>query len=264
MFRTVQFPSDGWTIHGRLFLSPSQTDSQQTVLLLHGFPGNEQDVLGLGHTLSSRGLDVLTFNYRGTYQSEGIYGLHNTMADIHAAAAFLEQPEVLKEYRLSNKALILGGYSYGGGMSLIFAANHPAISRVFSIAGTDHGQFGRDYQTNQPFADMIDTIFESLRRPEGPVWFEGKSIIANELLPNLDVFDLLEQAPLLVNKDILIIGGWDDPNVTMENHILPLYRRLQALGSTRISIKGYQDGHEFTHSRRQLATDLADWILNAS
>ena len=112
-----------------------------TVILLQGFPGNEIDVLGIGKRLSEAGINALTFNYSGTYQSEGLYSFTNTQKDIKAAYNFIHQPENIIEYKIDTTRIILGGYSYGGGMALTYAANHPEIKTVFSIAGTDHGAY---------------------------------------------------------------------------------------------------------------------------
>ena len=99
-------------------------------------------------------------------------------------------------------------------MALTYAANHPEITSVFSIAGTDHGEFVREYTRNPGFQKVFDGVIDSLAAPAGPVRFaEGftlKKIIdmgVDAYYPNLD---LRKGAPLLAEKDILLICGWDD------------------------------------------------------
>jgi pimeloyl-ACP methyl ester carboxylesterase len=234
-------------------------------LLLSGFPGGEEDVLDLGAALTQYGFNTLTFNYRGTYESEGHYlGFQDTQQDIQAAFAFLRDDETVRTYEIDVDRLILGGWSYGGGMGLIYAANNPDVKHVFSIAGTDHGEFAREYWRNESFSTMIDTSFTSLSYPDGPVRFSGKSTIREELRQQLSEnaapYDLVDQAGRLIDRDVLLIGAWDDKQVVLERHILPLYRSLKDLGSTRVTITAFQDGHEFESSRLALAQTIDHWI----
>jgi pimeloyl-ACP methyl ester carboxylesterase len=156
--------------------------------------------------------------------------------------------------------LALAGWSYGGGMGLIYAANHAEVGHVCSIAGTDHGEFAREYQRSETFAKMLDEIFEELKHPDGPVRFSGKRAIRNELIRNPDPYDLLSHAAKLAERDVLLIGGWDDLNVTVENHLLPCYRRLKELQADKVGIEVLPDNHSFDSSRAQLVDLLAKWI----
>ena len=79
---------DGIHLKGKFYVSEVK-GTIPTVILLHGFPGNEQDVLGIGKTLSENGINVLTFNYSGTHQSEGEFNFENTQKDIEAAFEFI-------------------------------------------------------------------------------------------------------------------------------------------------------------------------------
>lgn len=256
----VEFVSAGCKIQGK-FHRATGAPPFPTVLLLHGFPGNEEDVLELGQRMSADGINVLTFNYQGTYQSEGGYSLRNTMKDIAAGMTYLEQDDVVDGFGIDRERLILGGYSYGGGMALAYAASHPEIERIVSIAGTDHGEFTREYLRNPAFAEMIDAEFEALKFPDGPVRFAGKDAVA-ELKQNPEPYDLRQNAASLAGRDILLIGGWDDPYVTIEDHVLPVYRALMACSAPGVRIRALQDGHSFETSREELAHIVTAWVLD--
>jgi dipeptidyl aminopeptidase/acylaminoacyl peptidase len=235
-----------------------------TVILLHGFPGNETDVLGLGGRLSAQGINVLTFNYSGTFGSGGLDSFTHTLEDIGAAFAFIHRAETISAYGIDTTRVFLGGWSYGGGMALTYAALHPDVRAVFSIAGTDHGEFMREYERNPEFAKTMDEGFVSLAAPDGPVRFDKggppKEIAAIGIEHIEPALDLRKSAPLLAPKRILLIAGWDDPNVTVDHHILPFYRALQEAQAQNVRLVAFQDDHAFKKSRADIAQVVRDWI----
>lgn len=239
-----------------------------TVILLGGLPGNEIDVLGIGKRLSEAGINVLTFNYSGVYQSEGLLNFDNSQKDIKAAYDFIHQQAIVNEYKIDTNKIFLGGYSYGGGMALTYAANHPEINAVFSIAGTDHGEFMREYISNPEFATMIDTMFEEFKTPNGPVRFD-KGGIPSEIykigMESLEPYlDLRKAAPMLAPKEILLIAGWNDSAANIDNHILPLYRALQNENAESVEIIGFQDDHSFRNSRNEVTKTIIEWIKTST
>lgn len=260
MEKFIEFLSHGYKIRGEIHLVDGEA-TPHTVLLLHGFPGNVGDVLNLGQRLSRCGFNTLVFNYRGTHGSEGTFSLQNTIEDIQAAYAYLHQEQVLREFNLNPNELILGGYSYGGGMALAYAANHPEIKRVFSISGTDHGELAREYERNSALAERISVEFDEMKGPSGPVRLEFRTF--KELIQDLSRYDLKLAATALANRDILLIGGWDDFNVMIEHHVLPFYRALVEAKAQKVQIAAFQDNHAFEKSREELAAIVTRWIKSS-
>jgi len=254
----ITFNSHGFLLKGKFYVV-KEKGPFPTVILLHGFPGNEKDVLGLGQRMSEAGINALTFNYSGTYQSEGEFSLENTLRDIMAAYQYIHQQKIISKFRIDPTRICLGGVSYGGGMSFTYAANHREIKSVFSIAGTDHGEFAREYSRNPSFAQMMDTMFDELKAPKGPARFGGKEAF-KELLDNADRYDLRKSAPSLADRNILLLGGLDDVNVTIEDHLLPLYRTLRKEGAKNLQFVVYQTDHSFENVRDELAEDIIKWI----
>jgi pimeloyl-ACP methyl ester carboxylesterase len=254
----IGFVSEGYKIQGKFYLATGEPVFP-TVLLLRGLPGNEDDVLELGQRMSQCGINVLTFNYRGTHQSEGTYSLRGTLKDIRAAVEYLHQEGVIRKFRIDTGKLVVGGYSYGGGMALAYAASHPEIQRIFSIAGTDHGEFAREYNRNPAFAEMVDAMFKESESPTGPVRSAGTGAI-DELMRNPAPYDLRRNATAVANRDILLIGAWDDANVTIEHHILPFYRALVDAKAQKVRIVAFQDDHAFERSREGVAATVVCWV----
>ena len=260
----VRIERDTYHLAGRLLTSGGGPNP--AVLLLHGFPGNDSDVLGIGAALAEAGVDVLTFNYSGTHRSGGEFSMENSQRDIAAALEFIRNADTVAGHEIDTSRIVLGGWSFGGGMALTFAADHPEIRAVFSVSGTDHGEFMREYFRNKRFSNEIDEIFENLEHPSGPVRFasgarpcDATERIVAQSNPN---FDLRVAAPHLMDRHVLLIGGWDDANVTMENHVLPLYRMLTEIGAKHVRMEAVQDSHWFEESRAHLASLVASWLSN--
>jgi Dienelactone hydrolase and related enzymes len=235
-----------------------------TVILLHGLPGNESDVLGLGAALVKNGINVLTFNYSGTFESQGEWSFADTLKDIEAAFYFVNRPDNILRFKIDARRLGLGGYDYGGGMVLAYAAGRPEVGVVFSIAGTDHGEFLREYARNPEMRKIVDETYAAMAAPAGPVRFaegavprEWADIGPAALDPNLD---FLRIAPALAGKDILLVCAWDDETNKVERNALPLYRALKERKAKSASIAAFQDDHAFRKSRAGLARAVGDWL----
>jgi predicted esterase len=71
---------------------------------------------------------------------------------------------------------------------------------------------------------------------------------------------LQKNSQALAPKNILIICGWDDPMATIDKYILPLYRTLKKEKAQSIQINAFQDGHNFSKSRTELAMVIIKWI----
>lgn len=258
---------DGVLLEGKFYVSEG-TGTFPTVILLKGFPGKEMDVLGIGIKLSQEGINAVTFNYSGTYQSQGEFNFENTQKDIHAAFKFLHQQDNTNKYKIDTTRIYLGGYSFGGGMALTYAARHPEMTTVFSVAGTDHGEFMREYARNPEMQEMVDDMFAGLADPDGPVRFAKggtpKEIAEMKIIELNPTYHLRKSAPLLAQKDILLIGGWDDVRVTIDHNILPLYRALKNEKTKNVRIVAFQDDHSFKNSKAELALTIIDWLKTAS
>jgi pimeloyl-ACP methyl ester carboxylesterase len=232
------------------------------VLLLPGYPGNPTDVLGMGERLSSEGINVFFALPRGMHGSEGEFSFHGALEDIGVAFEWLHTPEVIDDFGVNTSAVFICGYSWGGGMSMAYAASDPAVQGVISIAGTDHGEFMREFERNEEMASMVRQMISQTQAPEGPVRFQDLEQIFREISEGVAMFGLRENASKLADRSILLIGGWEDVNITIEDQILPLYRALLAAGADNTSILAYHDDHGFSSVRDQIGDDIIAWIMD--
>jgi uncharacterized protein len=167
----VSLDSHGSRITGQFFIGEGG-GPRPTLLLLPGWPGGTGDVLGLGRRLSDAGVNVLMVIPRGMHGSEGTNTFANTLEDIGAALAWLRSDSIAERFRVDRSHVSLGGWSWGGGLALAYAAGDLGIRQVVSIAGSDHGWFIRQMQKNVEMASAIRGMWEQARAPAGPIRFD--------------------------------------------------------------------------------------------
>lgn len=83
---SVTFESHGARVRG-VFFRASGAGRFPTVVLCHGFPGNDSDVQGLGQRLMKQGFNALAFNYRGSWGTEGYFSAANSLEKTTGAQA---------------------------------------------------------------------------------------------------------------------------------------------------------------------------------
>jgi len=259
----ITIERNGKLLDGKIYI-PEGSGPFSTVIFLKGFYASQEDYLGMREKISEAGFTVLTFKYSGTDQSQGTFSFRNTQKDIRAACEWIHYPENIDAYKIDTTRICLGGLSYGGGMALTYAAEHPEINSVFSIAGTDHGQFIREYSNNPVMKQWVDNWIAGLAAPEGPVKMENgfsmRSLIEMGIENYLPALDLRKSAPLLAEKYILLIGGWDDMKCSFEHHLLPLYRKLKNENGENVTITAVQDNHSFKNSATEVTHIIIEWL----
>jgi fermentation-respiration switch protein FrsA (DUF1100 family) len=262
---SVELASGEYRLQARFFATDA-TGSPPTILMLGDLPGadvNKATALGLARNLSDRGMNVLTFNYRGTHGSNGVFTLSGVDQDIDAARRWLRSENTTGRFDIDPDTIVMGGYGFGGGMALAYSSTDLAITDVFSIAGFDQsvgmGRYSRDPMHQEVLKNRLTRSSEN---GESLVRWERGDFFAyvKEALQGSGRWDLLLAAPQLARKRMLLVGGADDTEVGLEEHILPLYRILRGLGTQDLKLIVYQDDHEFGEVSDQLTDALGTWI----
>jgi dienelactone hydrolase len=253
----VEIESQGSVVRGALF--PAQgLRPRPTALVIPEWPCVPDDDFGLAARLAERGASTLVMCPRGFAPSEGTMTFEHVLEDIAAVAGWLTR-EAPQEHRTTPDRLVLGGHGFGGGVALAYAAGDPAIRAVFAIAGTDHAELVRKAERDSAYGEVVLGRLRATEAPAGPVDFRVETIWA-ELHDHPDRFGLRENAGALADRSLLLIGGWRDRNVSIDDFVLPFYRSLEVAGADDVMIQAYPDDHAFSRVRRQLLSDVSDWV----
>jgi dipeptidyl aminopeptidase/acylaminoacyl peptidase len=229
-----------------------------TIMLMQGWASGGKDSRQIGATLAGSGINSITIHYRGTYLSEGVCTFKDLFKDLDFIYNLLKTEKFQKKYKIDTLKIIMGGHSFGGAISMTYAANNPQIKYVFSVGAPDHAQFAREYLNDPEIAEGFDASFAKREAPEGPV--RGGVEFLRDMVKNPDKHDLRKLAPNFKGKKMLMIGGWEDPGATVDNHLLPFYRALKKAGVEDVKFIVYHADHSFRTVLKQLSADILEWI----
>ena len=140
MKRTVEFYSEGFKLCGDVYIPDglSPGEKRAAVLLCHGYTGVKDLYLpDNARVLNEHGYVVMTFDYKGWGDSEGVRSRlapYSRVMDVQAAMTFLGmQPEV------DSEKIGLYGTSYGGATVVWVGAVDPRAKCIVSVVGVGHG-----------------------------------------------------------------------------------------------------------------------------
>ena len=173
-----------------------------TLLLLHGFPGNEQN-LDLAQAARRAGWNVLTLHYRGSWGSPGIFSFTNAAEDAFNALLFLEEASTVAKYRIDTSAIVVAGHSMGGFMAAEAAAAEPRVAGLFLIDPWDPAQTVASLATPQGEAGWKAEVAGDLPPLSGASY---ESLTA-EIKGDAQKFDLGRKLVGYGRRPLTIIGA---------------------------------------------------------
>ncbi len=241
------------------FYPVNKTDKVPTVILLHGFPGNQSSPLGLAEKLNNAGFNILVFNYQGSYLSEGQFSFDNCIDNVSAAFNFLADHRNQVRFNIDTSKIVVCGYSFGGTIAIESGMYNDKLRNIISIANDDHSVSLKKAAVDSAYRKGYNQFISKSFEPEGPFRGDLKTQMEH-YLQNVDRYDLVKNAEKLKTKQLLFIVGWLDKTSLLEINTLPLYRKLQQLNTSNISIKGYESDHRFNNVIDDLTNAIADWI----
>jgi alpha/beta superfamily hydrolase len=257
---TIDLRNNGIKLDAKIYVT-DKPNKAPSVILLHGFPGNQSSPLGLAERLNSAGLNILVFNYQGSYASEGNFSFDNSIDNVNAAFNFLLDPQNQTKYKIDTSKIVVCGYSFGGTIAIESAMYNNKIRYLISIANDDHSVSIKKAATDLEFRENYRKFVGGSFEPNGPFRGDLKALMEYNI-QNADRYDLVKNADKLISKKILFIVGWQDKTSFLEVNTLPLYRKLQQLNAENISIKGFESDHRFNNVIDDITKTIIDWIIN--
>lgn len=250
----VTIPSSGSRMIG-LILVAQGAGPHPTAAMLHGFPGAPYANLDIAQAIRRAGWNVLLFQYRGAWASEGAFSFSHVLEDVATALAFLRSQDGAMA-RGSRDRIVLIGHSMGGWAALMGAARDQRVEGVASIAGWNVGGDSRDLKDPSRFAIRVKETEPRLL----PLRGTSAEALVREWLVRAEEWDLLKQVPALVDKPVLLIGGRRDEATPLERHHLPLVAEFQKVNARRLTSVVLDADHVFSDKRFALARAIVTWL----
>jgi len=250
----VRFPSQGVLINAQLY-RPSGEGAHPTVILLHGLPGNEQN-LDLARAIQRSGWTVITFHYRGSWGSPGTFTLLGGVADAAALVAWLQHPEHATAWGVDPARIVMVGHSYGGYIAARVAAARPSILAAALIAPWDISYDAREwsaFSARQLFkvgADNFDDV-------DGRLSGATASSLTRDVLRDGPSLNLTALSAGLAKRRILIITATrDDPDDQASALVTNLKRRSHGTFESEVMMTD----HGFNDHRIALEVAVVSWL----
>jgi pimeloyl-ACP methyl ester carboxylesterase len=221
-----------------------------TLLLLHGFPGNEQN-LDLAQAARRDGWNVLTLHYRGSWGSPGRFSLTNAAQDAHTALAFLHDPATQAKYRIDPKAIAVAGHSMGGFMAADAAVDDPAVAGLFLIDPWDISETAASLSSKEGQAAWLAEATGDLP----PLSGTSAEALSQEMTANAARFDLSARVIAFGQRPFSIVGA--------ERGIGATARRIGGAAQSvwpAAQVQVMPTDHSFSDHRIALADLLVRWL----
>jgi pimeloyl-ACP methyl ester carboxylesterase len=230
-----------------VFYLASGAGPHPVVLLLHGFPGNEQN-MDLAYAIRRAGWNVLVPHYRGSWGSAGNFSFRNAIEDTQSAIAFLRDPDNAKKYRTDATKIAIVGHSMGGFLGLYATAHDPAILGMAAISAWNLGPAAA-----RPDSEARTKSYHDASPRLAGTTPEG---MLSEAKQNAAKWNYIDWANDLKSRPIFVIES-SDGNVP-DNHAL--FEALQKAGDSRATEVHMETDHGYNDHRIALQTAVLNWL----
>jgi pimeloyl-ACP methyl ester carboxylesterase len=203
--RMVAFalPTHGVNINAVLYTAAG-AGPHPTVLLLHGLPGNEQN-LDLAQAMRREGWNVLSLHYRGAWGSPGSFTFAHCLEDAAAALTWLRTPEHDAKYRIDPRKIVVIGHSMGGWVTAYTVAHDPDVLAAALISAGDIGSIGTASR-----AKAVKIIDDNIGTSDGMHTLAATpESLADEAIRNTKAYAMVGDAPGLAKHPLLLVTSDD-------------------------------------------------------
>jgi pimeloyl-ACP methyl ester carboxylesterase len=239
-------PSHGAKLYTVIYLAAGE-GPHPTVLLMHGFPGNEQN-MDLAQSIRRAGWNVVAPHYRGSWGSGGNFSFWNSIEDTQAVLQFVREPENLKKYSIDPKKIVIIGHSMGGFMSAYAGSHDPGVAAVGLISAWNIGA----------------TATRTAKMSADPDFREEASRLAGTTPEALDAeahksasqWNFVDYAPMLKDRPVLVLES--DDGLTADDKAMA--DALRKAGDSRVTETYIATDHVYSGQRIALQAAVVNWL----
>jgi len=213
---------------------------KETVILIKGYPGNDNN-FDLAHELRNNGFNVLVFDHRGAWRSQGTYLYSNCLKDIEYVIDFLIQPQISEDLHIDIDSFILIGRSLGGGVALISGSQISNVKKIVGISNVNYGELMEGY------SDISELKNYSKYMQKQIMMNHDINEFLTELLDFKKEYNIINYSEQLSEKDILIIEDSHKNDSWINQLKNPAIRYLDS-------------DHNFVSEREEMISEIINWV----
>lgn len=242
---TLEIPTGGVKVNGLAYVAPGP-GSHPTLVLAHGWPGNEKNI-DIAQAVRRAGWNTVVFNYRGAWGSPGDFHFAQVPEDTGAVIAYLRSPEVAKRLGIDPDRIALAGHSMGGWATVMAAAKDPKLIGAITISMGDMGMVGE-----LPRARLLQEAAGSA----APLAGTTSEIMTDELIAGVAANRVAPHAAGLSRVPLLVLSS-DDGLAYMSDSTVAAVR---AAGGKQVTAVHVATDHEWSDKRVALQALIIDWL----
>jgi len=241
----LHIPSHGALINGLVY-QPTGAGPHPTLVICHGLPGNEKN-LDLAQAVRRAGWNAVTFNYRGSWGSPGVYRFAQNLEDADAVLAYLRDPANAARLGVDPKRIALAGHSMGGWVTAKTGANDHALIGAILISAADMGQIGQ--LSREKAIDLMAGNMEALAGVTA-------ASMADEVIANAKAFSWDSAVEGLARTPLLVLSA-DDGLAPQTD---ALVKAIEAAGGTKVTAVHAATDHGWSDHRIFLEATVINWL----
>ena len=238
-------PSDGVLLAGFIYKA-NGAGKHPTLLLLHGYPGNERN-LDLAQVVRAHGWNVIYFDYRGSWGSQGRFAFKNCVEDVVNVVGFCKKYSDSLQIDTAN--IVLFGHSMGGFVCLKALQELPEIKKGFALSTWDiYGDYKKVLTEKELMA------FANSPDAGGRYFVLNSSLhdIFDPVVADRDYFNLAKGAKALAGKQIIMLDEHTRNSA--------LAGALRSANEAYFDYEVWQTDHPFTNKRVALINKVLAFL----
>ena len=252
----LAIPSAGQRMPALMYLA-NGPGPHPTVLLLHGFPGNEKN-LDIAQDLRRNGFNVLFFHYRGAWGADGEYRILNLADDVVAVLQYLRTPDKTAQLRVDTSKLSLLGHSMGGFTALAAGSRDKDLACVGAISPANVGMIKMGVDTEDKNSLRILQYADSLFMLKG---YDASAMLEELRAADLAEVDIRAFGPGLKGKSVFLLVGDKDPVTPADTMFAPILEEYDRVPGLKVEHHVISGDHSFSWSRLNLTRLVRTWML---
>lgn len=243
---TELFIPSGNSLLAGLIYSANGLQKHPTLLLLHGYPGNERN-LDIAQVVRSRGWNVIYFDYRGSWGSQGKFSFKNSVEDVVNVVAFCQKCQ--DSLKIDTSRIVLFGHSMGGWVCIKALQQLPTVKKGFALSTWN---IGNDYKDVSTEKEMLRLANDPNTGGEYFVLNTSLKDLYTPIIHNKTYFNLEYDGKSLVDKQIIMIDEHQGNKQLADN--------IKETNKSYFEYEIWQTDHTFSNKRISLINKVLAFL----